>query len=101
MSQWDLDHVGDVINNDSADWFTAKLMKLIHVVDGQAREDLRTGFPAEVTAVEKWELAEKAPITAKMAELERLVMKADDWNLLRLRDSFPELTSLIITQNGG
>jgi len=41
--------------NGSGDWFTVKLLALIAKADLRNRERIRTGFPCEVEAFERWE----------------------------------------------
>lgn len=40
----------------NGDWFTAYLLRLIKKADRQNREKLNRIFPAEVAAVEEWEM---------------------------------------------
>lgn len=41
-------------NNKDADWFRAKLFRLIAKADLQNRELIRKGFPEEVAVYEAW-----------------------------------------------
>ena len=55
MSDYDRDNVEEILNNSRADWFTAKLFKLIAVADRQNRYKLYKSFPDEVSVVHKYQ----------------------------------------------
>lgn len=100
MSDWDMRNVGAVLDDPRKDWFTARLMRLIHKADAGVRDQLRRGFPEEVEAVERYEGAQKKPITELMDELEVLIAKADFGNMARLTMSLPDEVAMIHMTNG-
>ena len=53
MNSFDREHIGEIIQGHG-DWFDAKLIRLIADAGTINRERLRTGFPEQVKAVEKW-----------------------------------------------
>ena len=96
MSAWDLENVGEVLGNPSADWFTARVLKLARNGDAELRKRLRVAFAAEVDAVEAWEREQRdmgASREDMRFEIETLIWKADLGNLWLLRECFPEEVS--------
>jgi hypothetical protein len=59
LSQYDKDHLGEILYNGLGDWFTAKLLRLILKADHENRNKLARGFPDEVAAVEWYEISPK------------------------------------------
>ena len=53
-SQYDLDHIEEILFDGHGDWFGAHLLRLIRKADVINRELLRLVFPHHVEAVEAW-----------------------------------------------
>lgn len=53
LSEFDRNNLGRLILGDG-DWFTARLLQLIHKSDAWNRARLRLAFPEEVAAYEEW-----------------------------------------------
>jgi hypothetical protein len=56
LSQYDKDHMEEILIGGLGDWFTAQLLRLILKADNQNLSRLALGFPEEVAAVEAYKL---------------------------------------------
>ena len=55
ISDYDREHLSQIIVMGHGDWFTDQLLRLCRKADASNLERLRTGFPDEVEAFEMWE----------------------------------------------
>ena len=72
LSQWDREHVPDILENPQNDWFTAQIMRLIAEADGHHRGLLVRGFPEEVALVEQYLGQERTALPEPCKVLEAL-----------------------------
>lgn len=55
FSEYDREHLPDIIGKKEGDWFSAHLLRLIAKADLGNRRLLAKGFPEEVRAVNEWQ----------------------------------------------
>ena len=58
MSEYDREHIGDIIYGGLGDWFNARLLRaldmLLSYADDENRARLEDSFPEQVAAYEAW-----------------------------------------------
>lgn len=57
-SEYDIEHIEEILFDGHGDWFGAHLLRLIRKADAVNRELLRLVFPHHVAAYEAWYMKE-------------------------------------------